>query len=330
MLGLRGLAALYVAAFHCRLLTYGSAGPWWLGWLAYGRIAVVFFLVLSGFSLALSPTLASAGVREFARRRALRILPAYWAALAISLAVAAFVVPASHQGPPTGETVVVYGLMLQDLFVAPTPNGAFWSLAVEVELYAVFPLLVFLRRRLGAAALIGLAVAFALLAGTPYEGVNRLFPNLLPAFAGGVLGASARPARAKWWSLLTAAPIAAVLVVHGPAWAAHHYFWLDLAVVPSMVFFLIAVRTGWLRRMLDSAPLRSLGSFSYSLYLIHLPIVMVVGRKLGQSFWITLAVGLPLSVLCAWIFAKVFERPFRSSGQVQSLRQVDRSARMAA
>ncbi len=49
--GLRGLAALYVLLFHCWLLTMPgfpeNSGPAWLGWLMYGRLAVVFFLVLS-------------------------------------------------------------------------------------------------------------------------------------------------------------------------------------------------------------------------------------------------------------------------------------------
>lgn len=108
-----------------------NSGPAWLGCLMYGRLALVFFLVLS-------------------HRRAWRILPPYWAALALSLAVAWFVVPASHFGPPTGTSMLVYGFVVQDIFTAPTPNGAFWSIGVEAELYLVFPLLLLVRRRLGA------------------------------------------------------------------------------------------------------------------------------------------------------------------------------------
>jgi peptidoglycan/LPS O-acetylase OafA/YrhL len=302
----------------------------------YGRIAVVFFLVLSGFSLALSP--AASGwrldsVARFARRRAFRILPAYWAALAISLVIAATMAPASHLGPPTRHTVVVYALLAQDIVVAPTPNGAFWSIAVEVELYLVFPVLIFLRRRLGPAGLLLIAclpvVAFGLSSdnGTPIEGVNHLMLDLAPVFVAGILAASAVNGRNRrmpwlWLSLAAGIPVVCLIVTRGPVWTANHYFWIDLAVVPSMTLFLIAVATGrptGLRRLLDSAPLRTLGSFSYSLYLIHLPIVMVISRKIAKphfghgvsAFLTTLLIGVPLSIVCAWLFAKAFEAPFR-------------------
>ena len=54
--------------------------PFWAGWFIYGRFAVVVFIVLSGFSLALSPARRGwrlDGISRFARRRARRILPAY-------------------------------------------------------------------------------------------------------------------------------------------------------------------------------------------------------------------------------------------------------------
>ncbi|HEY2948957.1 MAG TPA: acyltransferase family protein, partial [Micromonosporaceae bacterium] len=57
--GIRGLAALFVMVHHCWLLSYpgypANTGPAWTGWLLYGHLAVVVFIVLSGFSLAVSP-----------------------------------------------------------------------------------------------------------------------------------------------------------------------------------------------------------------------------------------------------------------------------------
>ncbi|MCT9108228.1 acyltransferase [Streptomyces mirabilis] len=348
--GLRGLAALYVLLFHCWLLTMpGSpenSGPAWLGWLMYGRLAVVFFLVLSGFSLAISPARNGwhlGGVSRFLRRRAWRILPPYWAALALSLAVAWFVVPASHFGPPTGTSILVYGFVVQDIFTAPTPNGAFWSIGVEAELYLVFPLLLLVRRRLGAVVLVAsvtlLVIARGLLApnASPVEGVNWLTPNLAPVFVAGLVGAGIVVAPEKirrlpwhWLAALAALPVVALVVIKGSVWTVDHYFWIDLAVAPAMTMMIAAVATGRpavLMRLLATRPMRGLGDFSYSLYLVHLPIVMIVCRKMAPhfvspglpAFWFTLTLALPASVLGAWLFAKLFELPFKRNRSWKSM-----------
>src|SRR4051812_33755479 len=108
--GIRGLAAVFVVVNHIFLRTFPGypvdRAPFWAGWFIYGRFAVVVFIVLSGFSLALSPArhgwrLGSAS--RFARRRARRILPAYWAALAFSLAVAWLLLAPPRQGAPRPE-----------------------------------------------------------------------------------------------------------------------------------------------------------------------------------------------------------------------------------
>ncbi len=189
----------------------------------FGRLAVVFFLVLSGFSLAISPARhgwRTGGVGRFLRRRAWRILPPYWAALAMSLAVSLYMVPASHHGPPTGSSVLVYGLVLQDvLFFAPTPNGAFWSIGVEAELYLLFPLILLVRRRFSAAVAVACVtlpvIARGLLAPAPTRsrattGSPRISPpcssrvwwgghrrrvGARPAAAVGVVRRPGRPAR---------------------------------------------------------------------------------------------------------------------------------------
>ncbi|MFL5863631.1 MAG: acyltransferase family protein, partial [Solirubrobacteraceae bacterium] len=127
--------------------------PFWAGWLIYGRFAVVVFIVLSGFSLALSP--ARHGWRldaasRFAQRRARRILPPYWAALAFSLAVAWLIVPQPGHGVPNVTSVVVNGLLVQNIVLAHSPNAAFWSMAVEAQLYLLLPLLLLVVRRRGA------------------------------------------------------------------------------------------------------------------------------------------------------------------------------------
>jgi peptidoglycan/LPS O-acetylase OafA/YrhL len=345
--GLRGLAALYVLLCHCWMLTYPgfptNHGPPWVGWLLYSHLAVVFFLVVSGFSLAVGPAgngwRLGGGPGRFARRRAWRILPPYWAALAFSLVVAWTVTPEPHSVAPTARTVAVYGLLLQDLAVAPTPNGTFWSIAVEAELYVVFPLLLLLRRRLGAVAVLAVATVPVLVAAllvpsvAGVSTVNKLSGltlQLAPLFALGVVGAGivaagdrARRLPWPWLAALAAAPVLAVVVGTGTVWTVRHYLWVDLAVGPAMVLLLVAVTTGRPRplvRLLDTRPVRGLGSFSYSLYLVHLPIVVVVSRTLTRNhvvppglptFALTLGLAVPLALVLAGLFAAVFEIPFQ-------------------
>ena len=343
--GLRGLAALYVLLFHCWLLSFPgfpvNHGPSWTGALMFGHLAVVFFLVVSGFSLAVGPARNGwrlpGGVGLFARRRAWRILPPYWAALGFSLLVAWAVVPQPHSVAPTARTVAVYGLLLQDVAAAPTPNGAFWSIAVEAELYILFPLLLLLRRRFGARGLLALAtlpvIALGVLvprvsAASPMDKLSGLTLQLAPLFALGVAGAGALAAERlrrlpwPWLAALAAAPVLAVVVLAGTVWTARHYFWVDLAVGPAMVLLLVAVSSGRppaLVRLLDAGPVRRLGTFSYSLYLVQLPIVVVVSRAAGghlvprglPAFLVTLVVAVPLTLALARLFAAVFEIPFQ-------------------
>src|SRR3954465_12687060 len=180
--GVRGLAALFVVVNHVFLRAFPGypvdRAPFWAAWFIYGRFAVVVFIVLSGFSLALSPARHGwrlDGVSRFAHRRARRILPAYWAALAFSLAVAWLGVPPPGEGVPDAKSVVVNGLLVQNLVGAPSPNRSFWSMGVEAQLYVVFPLLLLMVRRWGAVAMVAavtLLVAAVGIAGPHLSGLD--------------------------------------------------------------------------------------------------------------------------------------------------------------
>lgn len=312
----------------------------------FGRLAVVFFLILSGFSLAISPAFhgwRSVGVAEFLRRRAWRILPPYWAALAMSLLVSYFLVQGSRHGPPTGASIVVYGFLAQDVLTAPTPNGSFWSIAVEAELYLLFPLLLFVRRRWNATVMVACVtlpvIAYGLLSAdkNPGESGNWLTPHLAPVFVAGMVGAGIVVASDKvrrlpwaWFAGLAALPVLALVFLQGRVWTVTHYFWVDLAIAPAMTMLIAAVATGrpaLLVRLLTTRPIQSLGNFSYSLYLIHLPIVMTVLHRVAphfvshgrHTFLFLLCVALPVSIVSAWVFSRIFEIPFKRNRSWKSL-----------
>ena len=100
-----------------------------------------------------------------------------------------------------------------------------------------------------------------------------------------------------------------------------NYFWIDIIVGPSVALLLVGLATGrlpLLTRMLDVRPVRAIGASSYSLYLVHAPIVVAVGLVVAQvvprgvpMLVVLFATAVPLSVCFAWWFARVFELPFQ-------------------
>jgi peptidoglycan/LPS O-acetylase OafA/YrhL len=336
------VAALYVVINHVFLRAFPGYpvdhAPFWAGWFIYGRFAVVVFIVLSGFSLALSPARHGwrlDGIHKFAQRRAWRILPAYWAALVFSLAVAWLIVPQPGHGMPDAKSFVVNGLLVQNLAAAHSPNAAFWSMAVEAQLYIAFPLLLLMVRRCGAASMVitvTLIVAVVGVVGPHVSGLDTFViqspPELAALFALGVVTAgiagASRALRSwpwTWLALAAALPVLATIWWQGSVWTIHHLFWVDLALGPAIACLLAGLATGRparLLRLLDTRPFRRLGSSSYSLYLTHAPIVVIVYERIvaGRvpqgvpAFVVTLAIALPLTIVLARLFALVFEEPF--------------------
>jgi len=185
--GLRGLAVLWVVAFHFVVLREGDA---WVGALhaapaldalvRNGYLGVDLFFLLSGFLLAL-PWIAHAhaglpppSTSAFYARRARRILPAYYAQLVLLFLVA---LPLLLGRSYWRKDLYVYlwngvahGLFLQGTSPLTSGsmgvNGALWTLPIEVQFYLLLPLAVPLfvrapRRALAAAIALSLAWQWA-------------------------------------------------------------------------------------------------------------------------------------------------------------------------
>src|SRR6516162_4195320 len=361
--GIRGLAALFVVLNHIFERAWpgypgANHAPFWAAWMIYGRGAVVVFIALSGFSLGLGP--ARSGWRfkslaTYAHRRAWRILPPYWAALGFSLVMTWYVLAQPGWPVANGKSVVVYGSLVQDAFsqghhggfwAAGSPNRAFWSIALEAQLYVLLPLLLLLVRRVSARAMVGLVTVIVVTIGLlgPYvplmnSALVKFTPDLAVLFAVGLLAAGIVTAdertRSRPWAryaMAAAIPAIVLMVVMGSVWSYFNLFWLDLAWAPAIGCLLAAIATSRPRpvvRFLDSRLPRGLGSCSYSLYLTHLPIVIAVSYGLVVSrvaagtmrFFVLAAILLPVTVCFAHLFATVFELPFQRHRGWTPLRQ---------
>jgi peptidoglycan/LPS O-acetylase OafA/YrhL len=316
-----------------------TSAPFWAAEFIYGRFAVVVFIVLSGFSLSIGPARAGwrlGRVARFAHRRAWRILPPYWAALGFSLFMTWFVLAQPGWAVPDSKSVVVYGLLVQDVVPAAIPNRAFWSIAIEAQLYILLPLLLLVARRVSALAMVGIVGTVVLTIGilAPHvaamnDALLQFTPDLAVLFAVGVLAAGIVSAGDRFrrlpWALMalaSAIPVIALIAQAGSVWTISHLFWVDLAWAPAVGCLLAAIAIGHPARMvrlLDVRPLRSLGSFSYSLYLTHAPIVIAVAYGLVlphvatgvPTFLVLTAVVVPLTLVFARAFGAVFEIPFQ-------------------
>lgn len=210
--GLRGLAALYVVMHHAYYgLTAEAALPSSVAhltyWLYLGRSAVDIFIVLSGYCLML-PVIRTGqlkgGFGEFMRRRARRILPPYYAALALSL-LAIVLLPSlhdlSHPNALWNTTLPAFtpGVILSHLALIHNFNPGWhskidypmWSVATEWQIYFFFPLVLLpIWRRWGSAATVAIAFVISLaplfLFFDRFSGVS---PHFLGLFALGMAAA---------------------------------------------------------------------------------------------------------------------------------------------
>jgi peptidoglycan/LPS O-acetylase OafA/YrhL len=351
--GIRGAAAVFVVLHHMWLTAYpgfpSDNGPWWLGWLLYGHMAVAVFIVVSGFSLALVPInnggKLPGGMRRFVRRRAWRILPAYWAALILSIVLTAGLIRPDLGAASIGRTFAVHGLLLQDMVGSDTPNGALWSIAVEWQIYFVFPLILLVGRFTRPAIAVALTAVAVLAAhtvasvGSPFDKIDHVTPQFLALFALGVLavhlgtgerGAALRRPLAAL-ALGAFAAFVALAVIEGSEWVVANFFWMDLLFgvgVAGALTLMYAGGAARARRLLASRIAIFLGLFSYSIYLIHDPLLSVLSHyafgPLGlpplAMFAVTLAVGFPLILAACYGFHLVFEAPFLRHRDFGSIR----------
>jgi peptidoglycan/LPS O-acetylase OafA/YrhL len=342
--GLRGVAALYVFLFHVwQTAVQHGAGPltaWYAvtPFMQYGHFAVAIFIVISGYCLALPvasrPGLAFS-VKAFFIARARRLMPAYVAVVLLSVPVWSLAVVIAGGHLNYGHLVLaalMHIALIHNLFFATTEylNGPLWSIALESQIYVVFALLLIpLWRRFGLAAQLAAALAVGFIPHFVLHSFDWTWPWLCGLFGMGVVAAGLtarldKLPRVPWgWLSLAAAAVSAVLIrpfvdgvtQDGAMWPA------DLAVGASIALFFVAASASDRivpARLLALRPVVLLGTFSYSLYLIHAPLVDLVGACLGRwhagATATIAAYGLliPAVVALAYGFYRVFERPFMS------------------
>ncbi len=315
--GVRGLAVLVVVIHNSAWIAESSAHLLMKlvsAILASGWIGVQLFFVLSGFlitGILLDSRGKSQYFRSFYLRRILRIFPLYYSIIALTLVVG----PLLAWSPAWADSVRhshgwAYWLYLQNWITSSPGVDALshtWSLAVEEQFYLVWPLVVWLVGRRGLTYLCLLAIA-----GTPFLRLalrsSGLDPNAAYVFtiarwdalaAGALLALLLRDdvgrgVVQRWQGRLAAVAGIALAVLVGIE-RGFHSFDLSVQVVGQSLIAIIsacliaaAVTEGpaaprRLQSMLSSDALRTLGKYSYAMYLFHQPIQQFLSPILGEQ-----------------------------------------------
>ncbi len=302
-------------------------------------------------------------VREiFFARRARRILPPFYSALAVTLALIGLLIgqkTGTHWDtciPVTASSVFANLVMLQDIWPLGSQGGVnyvFWSVAVEWKIYFLFPLLVLAWRRFGpAATIVSTAVVvcllFAAMRGTFWEG---LCIQYLLLFTLGMLAATwvyspsgqfpARWQRFPWGVIAAAGGLLLLLLSYH--WRHFSHGWpvfIEDVLMGAVSFALLLAASdtrGGLRRLLEWRPLVWVGTFSYSLYLIHAPLLQATWQyglhplHLSDmaTFLVLALVGTPLIVGVSYLFFLGCERPFLVRRRNETLEEVAEDAALS-
>jgi peptidoglycan/LPS O-acetylase OafA/YrhL len=344
--GLRGFAAFYVFLFHIWQYGVSHAGatltvllPYTLPWLQFGHFAVSAFIVISGYCLGLPVAQrfeSPFNSVRFAKRRARRLLPAY--TLALFLSVIPFCIMAVLLGKAPNVSHIAIAIaahvaLIHNWIPALTEylNGPMWSIALECQIYVVFALLLIpVWKRFGPWAQLAVALVIGLAPHFLFHGCfDYTIWWLLALFGMGVVAAhiTARsPLRAPYWRIvaLLAAALALVAILRtGDATPDSGLWPADLIVGAAIALMFVTSdgeRLTWTARFLSLRPVVIVGTFSYSLYLIHGPLVAVTAAALqrvhaGVMVSSATYLGLIVVVLvAAYGFFLIAERPFLSAG----------------
>lgn len=293
---LKGIAAQLILLHH--LVSYGPLAeaanrllPALSGWLYdYGRMVVQVFLVVAGFlaarALAADGTPLPGRPLALIWRRYARLAPPFIVSILIAVAAAALarssvpgdMVPAA----PTVAELLAYAFFLHSLLGVPSLSTGVWYVPVDLQLYALLIGLFWLsgrarepyRRPLAMFLVTFLALASLFVFNRDAD-LDNWGIFFFYAYALGVLAwwLSNRE-RSPWWLLLMLAAVGVALL-----------FDFRLRVVLALaVSLLLALsrRQGWLLRWPDSALLGYLGRISFSVFLVHFPVFMLVSAAYAR------------------------------------------------
>ncbi len=351
---LRGVAILLVFFFHVYGITFGKVEQQpslLLSFVTGGNTGVTLFFVLSGFLLSLPWLEHFADQRKnpprminFYVARTLRIVPLYELAVVFSvLMTGAFL---------TGAKAAAFMFVGFEIFPY---SVVWWTLATEVQFYIALPLAFWAwsynrwTRALLVAALLSWAVLYIylmVLQNLPADNASYFYTKSLfgrlPAFLIGIFaaglylkfkrdpdaGSAGLAARGLASAIFVGLVVLLGLLLQAvttlgdaeaeKSWHIHHTY--EAVLWAGMILCLVLARPV-AAGVLVNRPLAIVGKLSYSLYLVHVPILFyliypiknelgVVAYQASAQAWLLPLLGLALSLGLSLLTYKCVELPF--------------------
>ena len=313
--GLRGLAALWVFALHVGILC-GTRLPI----VSNGAFGVDLFILISGFIMVhqflqredVEPWTAPTTIYRFWIRRFFRIAPLYYPLLVLGLGLsrvcgaarasigAKFPHTLTDMARYSDQSITnlvshltfVFGFLPHFAFRTALPE---WSIGLEMQFYAVFPLLMIVVLKFGYRVAVGLTAALSMIGAfaLPFYYHSFEMPSFLPLrlylFGMGMLiAARLHSTTGRILLLLIALPIAAHFTLPRVSLS------IAFGEIALAIFFyflagnhhrVIRIVFDPVRRLLSHRLMQQLGLLSYSLYLVHLLIVIPMSAFLLNQHW---------------------------------------------
>lgn len=340
---LRGIACFIVLVHHCMLCSQtlcaarvDSSDIWWVGLLAYtplhaiwaGTECVMLFFILSGF--VLTHNTDSINWRRYYPTRLIRLYLPSIAAVVYTCLLFLFIGPrttdtavSDYVNGHTSPITATDALMDAILIIAQAKfNTSMWSLAWEVWFSLLLPLYIIGLRthyhntRLKLFVLVAMStISQAVSMYHPFYPYLKDALQFMPVFGIGVLIGTEEESIKNWmasertWTFLFTNICIALM-----PWMCT--FWMQVQLDKLFQLVPLAAVMAWAafhedgRQLGESRVLTWLGSRSYSLYLVHAPIVVCTAHNLHTTNpALVMSVAVPIALLTAELFFRCVERP---------------------
>jgi peptidoglycan/LPS O-acetylase OafA/YrhL len=344
--GLRGIAALAVVLHHALLVVPALAAPyydqgpaaqwtteWWLSHtpihaLWEGKAAVYVFFILSGFVLQTLVSRVDFDWKVYYPQRLLRLYLPVWGAVLFTVATFILVPRAGATGSlwlaERPETLTI-SAFVRDMTLILGNGGLaspLWSLRFEILFSLALPLYVWASKTLPGLTYIKISVCLAIITVGGY--LNNTTLLYVPMFLIGTIMAEQGPRfsvigerigtiKAGWHIAMGTSVVllASKGMVGGLGLSSElQGATSGITTLGAGLLVLAAIHWSTARQMLETKPARWLGGISFSLYLIHEPIVVASGFLFGPSHAVLAVVAsIVVSLAIAAIFYKFVEKP---------------------